>query len=482
MVVGGVQVPTLLMTENGAPSSHSQPIDGTKEPTYSRMAFSGGIMALYSHTRRAAFAAVLVVSLLVAMASPGWAEAGDLDPTFGHKGIVVTPGLGGIFAIALQPDGKIVAAGTSTRHPTFSVANFTVVRYEADGTLDRGFGGGGIVITRVGERTSWARAVALQADGKIVVAGVALAPNGVEGDVALARYNPNGSLDPGFGEGGRVITSFPSGASGAWGVAVQADGRIVAGGAASAREDIYTPDFALARYTAGGSLDASFGDGGLKVTRFPGGSSYGRALVIQPDGRIVLAGGTDPGRFALARYEPDGRLDQGFGAEGRVSQDIDGDLEGARAVALQPDGKIVAAGGALAPGGENAFALARFDPTGQPDPRFGGDGDVLSVLPGGGGAAGVAIQADGKIVVAGQANGDLIESTADFALGRYLPDGRLDPGFGDGGIVITSLGSRIDVAFDVAIQPDGRIVAAGRASGNASGTRSGFGLVGYLGT
>ncbi len=436
-------------------------------------------MAIYHHTRRAALAAILALTLLTGV-SRAWAEAGDLDPTFGHKGIVVTPGLGGIFDIAIQPDGKIVAAGTSTRHPGFPVTNFTVVRYEADGTLDRSFGTGGIVVTRLGKRSSWARAIALQPDGRIVVAGVYLAPNAVEGEFALVRYEPNGRLDSGFGEGGKVITSFPSGASGAWGVAVQADGRIVVGGAASAKVNLYTPDFAVARYTTEGTLDASFGDGGLKVTRFPDGSSYGRALVIQPDGRILLAGGAEPGRFALARYEPDGRLDQSFGSDGRVNEDISGDFEGALDVTLQPDGMIVAAGGAIAPGGENAFALARYDDVGQLDPRFGGDGDVLTVLPGGGGAAAVTIQPDGKVVVAGEANGDLIESSGDFAVGRYQTDGRLDPAFGDGGLVITSLGSRVDLAFDVAIQADGRIVAAGRSSGNASGKRSGFGLVGYL--
>jgi uncharacterized delta-60 repeat protein len=248
--------------------------------------------------------------------------------------------------------------------------------------------------------------VAHQPDGKIVAAG----QGGSDFDFAVARYNPDGSLDPSFGSGGSVTTDF-GGSEAATAVAIQADGKIVTTGSTFSAG---VQKFALARYSATGSLDPSFGSGGTVTTDFGLGSGFGGALAVQSDGKIVAAGraGSD---FVLARYNGDGSPDAGFGSGGNVTTDFGGVVfDAAFAVALQANGKIIVAGSAFSfPAAD--FALARYNPDGSLDPSFGSGGKVTTDFGGFDVAFGVALQPDGKIVAAGQGG-----SGSDFALARYL--------------------------------------------------------------
>lgn len=217
-----------------------------------------------------------------------------------------------------------------------------------------------------------------------------------------------------------------------------------------------------------GSLDTTFGTGG--ITRQPIGQAedYGYAAALQRDGKIILVGsvkGPNYEDFGVVRFTRDGKLDTSFGTGGKVVIDFAGDRETARAVAVQPeDGKIVVAGGSTVPGDGERFALLRLNADGSVDTSFGSGGKLTTAFPGSDGdrANALVIQKDGKIVVGGQASFSTSTSGVDFALARYLPSGALDTGFGTGGRVTTPVSSNAgsDKIFGLALQGD-RIVAAG---------------------
>ena len=412
--------------------------------------------------RRSSLTLAGVVALLIAIANPAAAPPGDLDPTFDGDGKVTTNFAGSptstdrAFGVAIQGDGKIVDAGfTNIPGPNFGLA-----RYNPDGSLDPTFSGDGKVTTDfAGSGEDVAQAVAIQADGKIVAAGFADVPGR---DFALARYNTDGSLDPTFDGDGKVTTDFAGSTDSVSGVVIQADGKIVAAGNANVPFD----DFGLARYNTDGSLDTTFSGDGKVTTDFAGGSSDERALgvAIQADGKIVAAGFAfvfgAVQDFALARYNPDGSLDATFSGDGKVTTDFASSGDQAHGVAIQADGKIVAAGFADVPGRD--FALARYNTDGSLDTTFSGDGKVTTDFAGGlDEAHGVAIQANGKIVAAGRA---LVSGNQDFALARYNADGSLDTTFSGDGKVTTDIAGSTDEARGLAIQADGKIVAAGFAS------------------
>jgi uncharacterized delta-60 repeat protein len=376
------------------------------------------------------------------------ANPGDLDPTFGTGGKVTTA-IGGdkdfAWAVAIQADGRIVAAGETWNGADL---DFGLVRYNEDGTLDGTFGTGGKVTTDVGG--GYATAVAIQADGRIVAAG--LIDNGVDWDFGLVRYNTDGTLDGTFGTGGKVTTDIGGSYEYAWAVAIQADGRIVAAG------DAYNGanyDFALVRYNVDGTLDGTFGMGGKVITDL-GGYDQAYGVAIQADGQIVAAGRTDAD-FALVRYNANGTLDGTFGTGGKVITDFFSHSEEmGLAMAMQANGQIIVAG-------ESGwkFALARYNADGALDGAFGMGGKVTTDIGGSSGwATAVAIQADGRIVAAGYTLGG---SNDNFALVRYNADGTLDGTFGTGGNVTTDFGAK-DRAFDVAIQASGQIVVVGTKS------------------
>jgi len=299
---------------------------------------------------------------------------GSPDTTFSGDGKLTTD-LGGLDAaaeVALQADGKIVAGGGSGTPNDSSEAEFALARYNPDGTLDTSLSGDGKQTTDFGAGLDYGNGVALQADGKIVVGGVAI-PEGSDGDFALVRYDADGSLDTTFSGDGKQTTDFGSGDS-ARDVVLQADGKIVAVG------DSSTPsfDFALARYTASGSLDSSFSSDGKQTTDL-GNQDFIFEAAVQPDGKIVAVGGTEHfvgqqlfSDFALARYNPEGLLDLSFSSDGKQTTDLGDEFDEASGVALQSGGKIVAAGvsrGASSDAGN--FALARYQ-GGSPPPGTGG--------------------------------------------------------------------------------------------------------------
>ncbi len=384
---------------------------------------------------------------------------GSLDTTFDGDGNVATP-IGGFYAevraLAIQTDGKIVAAGSSTTVP------FALVRYNADGSLDATFGSGGKVSTYIS--SGQADSVAIQLDGKIVVAGHSHCES-MPYEFTVIRYYANGSLDASFGGDGTVVTPFGESDAFARGVAIQTDGKIVVGG--SSYNDSTGYDLTAVRYNTDGSLDATFGIGGKAVTDLGRDLEEANSVAIQVDGKIVVAGGTRDNSnyygsdFAVVRYNINGSLDSTFDDDGKVVTDIGGYFDTARSVAIQTDGKIVAAG----PSGYNAegyanFAVVRHNPDGSLDTSFEGDGTVTTNIELNNDAFSVAIQSDGKIVAAGECQ----FYEGDFALARYNTDGSLDTTFdGDGKVTTDSGGWSGNRLFDVITQLDGRIVAAGHS-------------------
>ncbi|OGU06404.1 MAG: hypothetical protein A2075_07560 [Geobacteraceae bacterium GWC2_58_44] len=448
---------------------------------------------------------LLVQLLFLTMGLPHSAQAawGDLDPSFGTGGEVVTDFVSyNESSVAIQADRKIVVAGTAYNGTNW---DFALARYNADGSLDPNFGTGGIVMTDFAYNDNAAlvadsaSSVAIQADGKIIAVGDVF--NGTNSDFALARYNADGSLDTSFGTDGRVTTNFVSGyadpscvkevsqetdiassSDAARSLAIQADGKIVIAGSVSPPSYCgylvsTNYDFALARYNTDGSLDTSFGIGGKVMTDFASSDDEAYSVVIQ-NGKIIAAGyasnGSNRKDFALARYNADGSLDPSFGTGGKVTTDFASSYDYANSVAIQADGKIMVVGSAV--NGINSwdFALARYNADGSLDSSFGTGGKVTTDFASSYDYANsVAIQADGKIIAAGSAN----NGTNDFALARYNADGSLDPGFGTGGKVTTDFASHYDYADSVAIQADGKIIVAGNTF---NGTNNNFALARYL--
>ena len=273
-----------------------------------------------------------------------------------------------------------------------------------------------------------------------------------------------GDLDPRFGNGGVVTTDFSQTDDVAFGIAVQPDGKIVASGQSGIYPELHS---ALARYNRNGRLDSTFGTGGKVVVTFDSSSDYLYAPVIQSDGKIVAAGSAGGAAFLLARFNADGSTDFGFGSGGKQITDFFGAGAIANGIVLQSDGKFVVAGTASDSGTRpNAtdIAVARYNVDGTLDATFGTGGETAIPFSASATEQGnaLALAADGKIVVTGAAF-KTFATPPDFALVRYNSDGSLDTGFGNGGAITTDIVGGTDVAQAIAIQADGRIVAAGRS-------------------
>src|SRR5499427_2247954 len=335
----------------------------------------------------------------------------------------------------------------------------------AQSGLDTSFGTSGKVTTDfAGGTGAAARTVVVQPDGKILVAGLAVF-NGAF-NFALARYNSNGTIDTSFGTSGTVTTAFdfPGNFDRVFTIVQQPDGKFVAVGSTV---NLFA-NFALARFNANGTLDTSFGTGGIVTTAF-GVSAEATSAVVQPDGKIVAAGFANLGGgddFALVRYNSNGTIDTSFGTSGKVttaflSQGFS--LAQANSVTVQPDGKIVAAGNAAVGGGFD-FALARYNSNGTLDASFGTGGQLTTDFGGANDQAdSVAVQPDGKIVAAGAA-GQFINRGFDFGLARYSSNGTLDASFGTSGKATTDFAGSSDVPSEpsaIALQGDGKIVVMG---------------------
>ena len=350
----------------------------------------------------------------------------------------------------------------------------------AAGDLDLTFGTGGKIITDFDGRPADARDVLVQSDGKLVVAGYTTNSSSTS-DLALIRYNMDGSLDPSFGTGGKVTTNFNGNSGFGYSMIQQSDGKLVV--ASSTTNSSSTYDFALIRYESNGSLDPSFGEGGKVTTNFNGNAGYAYSVTQQSDGKLVVAGYTFTSssgiyNFALSRYESNGSLDLTFGEGGKVTTGFNGLYDSGCSVTQQRDGKLVVAGYAgyaINSGGNNIdFALSRYESNGSLDLTFGKGGKVTTDFYGNADYAySMTEQRDGKLVVAGVATNFSIGGD-NFALSRYNIDGSLDPSFGTGGKVTTDFAGGDDRAYSVAIQPNGNIILAGTSDGK-------FALARYLG-
>ena len=350
------------------------------------------------------------------------------------------------------------------------------------GSLDLTFGVAGKVTTEFGN-IDQGHAIAFQADGKMVVAGQK--GLSVNSDIAVARYNVDGSLDSSFGSGGKVTTDVAGNSDVAFAVAIQPDGKIVVTGMAL---NIY-PDIVVVRYNSDGSLDTGFdGDGivltnvyAIDTTDFSDNSHYGWTMAIQPDGKILVGGYSSDENmdhdFTVLRYNINGSLDSSFDADGFVTTAIGIDIDEIRSMFVQPDGKIVAAGYSSFSVGNNEFAVVRYNSNGSLDTTFG----VNGILHTGFGsnvarAYAAALQSDGKILVGGHSfNG----SDFDLAVLRLNTDGSFDNTFGTNGKVTTAIGSYSDQIWSMDLQADGKIVVAGSSNTGNNAVFADFSLARY---
>jgi uncharacterized delta-60 repeat protein len=424
--------------------------------------------------------------------------AGELDALFGNGGKVTTNLHDSdlINAVVLQPDGKIIAAGpTVTFIPDLIPQDFMLVRYNPNGTTDPTFGSGGIVTTDILGNNDFLGDVLLQVDGKIVAVGCSHASSTDPFQISMVRYNPNGALDPTFGSGGIQLFTLPNMSFTDFVMtgALQSDGKILVAGFVN---PIGTADFNsfVARFNPNGTSDPTFGDAGIVIIDF--GTSVLEAfrnVAVQTDGKIVVTG-TVPASgppndtdMVTVRFNPNGSQDPTFGTGGVVITDFAGGADTVSGLLIQPDQKIVIAGESrvvsFKPNGgtvDDDIALVRYNPNGSLDPTFGNGGKVSTDFNGGQDfASAIALQPNGKIIAAGGA-GPQQTGANDFGLVRYNPNGSLDPTFGNGGLVITDFDARFDNARDVVLQPDGKIVAAG-FSGDGTAFDVDFALTRYNG-
>ncbi|MCX7250909.1 MAG: hypothetical protein NTX37_05325 [Burkholderiales bacterium] len=460
----------------------------------------------------AAATSVMVAGMIVACGGGDSLSAGALDNQFGKAsdgtpdGIVsLSLGSGNDSAnsMAVQADGKVIVAGTSTSTGGSS-SNIVIERFNTDGTLDTSFGAGnsdgspdGVVSLDLGASSDAAKAVAIQADGKIVVAGNST-PTGGSSNVVLARLNKNGTLDATFGAGnadgtpdGVIQVSFGDGNDAVDAIAIQKDGKIVVAGDTTSNTG-GSQNMMVARVNADGSLDATFGAGnadgtpdGVVSLSLGDGNDEAKAIVIQADGRIVIAGNTvgadKTSNIAVARLNSDGSLDTDFGVgnadgtpDGVVAVSLSNGSDKAKAVVLQADGKILVGGVTIGADKSSNAAVARLNADGTIDTAFGtgtadGTPDGAVAVSFGNGddkLKGLVVQADGKILIAG--SNTAADGSTNAVVARLNSNGALDTSFGqdssDGtpdGVVSVSLGNGDDSAEGIALQADGKILIAG---------------------
>jgi uncharacterized delta-60 repeat protein len=421
-------------------------------------------------------AATLVAGLLLFAASAiTRAEPGDFDLTFGSSGKVILPAAensDNATGVAVQPDGKIIVSGYCR---VSGQADFCVSRLNRDGSIDSTFGNGGKITTAVGNGFDGAFALALQADGKILVGGYC--PLLGVTLMCIVRYTPNGAIDTSFNNGfGKTLTALGDGGNDViYALAVQGDGRIIASGGCKRGGDT---DFCAVRYNADGSVDNSFGQvqalsaGGstpYAVASVGGGDESASAVAIDVEGRIVQAGtcyaGTPlRGRICTVRYLPNGARDSSFGTNGLViTESRPGQSDdGAQGIAIQADGKIVLSGSCgFAGSAIFTFCFVRYNDNGSVDTTFGTDGISLG---GSGPTYGVGqslvMQPDGNLVAGGACDNQA--GRMKFCFQRLNSDGSEESTFAYTGFVRREVGSGLDILRQIAVQPDGKILAVGQ--------------------
>jgi len=411
---------------------------------------------------RAPLVAALVVATIAVFAAPAAASPGDLDTGFGGDGIVTTAvnevALGE--AVVVTAEGKVIVAGVDSA-ASGPGSSMLLVEYNASGHLDHGFGGGdGIVELDLGQCTE-ARAVALDGQGRIVVAGVRENCTTSNTVVVVARFLPDGSLDHSFGGGdGWTVTSLAGNGEYADGVAVDGSKIVVGGGVIPGGATRFR--FLVLRYSANGTLDHSFSGNGIATASLGNRNDEGLAVAVQPDHAIVACGLSEStsfhDRFAAIRYLPTGDLDTSFSGDGKATVGITAGFDDCRSVAL--DGGKIVLGGVADSDHAADFGLVRLTASGRPDPSFGSMGrTTLSLSPGDDEILGVAVDGAGRIVAAGWR--DFLVNPR-FGLARVLDDGTPDASFGNAGIVSTKIAKRSN-ANAMALDGD-TIVLAGQTT------------------
>lgn len=402
-----------------------------------------------------------------------YAQPGILDKTFGDHGIVVSDIYGRsetLTAMAIQPDQKILAAGYVDPSGLF---DFVVVRYLPDSFLDPDFGVNGKVRIDINYGSDRCNAIAIQHDGRILLAGLTQFQSEITfdwvKDFAIVRLNQDGSRDSTFGDAGRVVTDLGKEEDLANIVLIQEDGKIIAAGHSS---NLITSSFAMVRYESNGNIDHSFGNNGIVTTNCKD-YDIAKAGIIQPDGKILLTGyaGTDStADFAIVRYKTDGTLDSLFGDNGIVQTDFPGErrTDYAETLILDPDGKILVGGYS-----NRSFdilvskiAVARYNSDGSLDHGFGENGTLVLPLGTESEILSMIRQADGKYWLAGRSNFN--NDTQQWILARIEKNGEgLDTVFGGGGICTTDGGEQ-NIAIKVLMQNDAKIVIGGTHDVNNS--------------
>ena len=391
-------------------------------------------------------------------------QPGSLDNTFGTGGIVKTPFAGGAqaFSVALQSDGKIVVGGNAVNAAGTDI-DFGIARYNTNGSLDNSFNTTGKLTTDITGSSDLFFSVAIQPDGKIL--GLGYSWNGSsQQDFSLVRYNSNGTLDLTFDSDGIVLTDIASNSPYyGYAMTLQPDGKILVCGTTIISSNY---NMVAVRYNSNGTLDPSFGVGGKSICDL-GGYDEAWAIALQSDGKILLGGksfvaaGTD-NDFALVRLDSNGVFDPTFNSTGIVFTALSSMTDWILSLAIQPDGKIIAGGQSGGSGASGAYATVRYNMDGTLDSTYNSIGIVQTSFAGYTASEGYAIelQADGKIVMGG-----FLKYPEDFGIVRYNTNGSLNNSFGTLGKVITSpLGA--GELRDIAIQSDGKILAVGRSDDN----------------
>lgn len=426
----------------------------------------------------------LLLVLLAAL--PAFAQPGIIDTSFGTNGKVVTSmganNNNSAFAVAIQPDGKIIVAGTyiSPRGDN----DYALVRYNANGTIDQTFGIDGKAITdfvSVNNNYSYIHSIHLQPDGKIIVLG-ATGMQGFFPQIGIVRYNADGTMDSGFGNNGKIISELaPYGTYGSK-LLLLPDGKFLITSLKFYQGD---PDYyiGIERYTAEGLIDTSFGAAGQAVTSWGAGQNISASMALLPDGRFVIAGTyiqNGNSKLALAQFNANGSLDTSFSADGKVITNFGaGTYAFGYSVFTNPDGKVTATAYVTSQSARN-LGVVQYNANGVPDAGFDGDGMVVTPVAADddcGATNAVVRQADGKFIVVAQLTNTMLQAS-DFVIRRYNTNGTADVGFGTNGRVATTFDTGLNEAQAATVTPEGKIVVVGRSTPEG-GAHAEFALAQY---